>query len=204
VYRRLGEPPRKLYASGIDFPDALAASAAAAQTHAPPSPPSNDDYPTEKLRFVSGGVLLTPGSERPPYGNPGGRRSIAVGGPAAASLDAFNEFNRQFGGGSGVVSFSRIVGVDRYETAALVADELTYRLPGAATVASGVGWPDGLAAAAGFARDGAPLLLTRPDAVPDPTAAWLQQHAHTLEQVTVVGGGQAIAESTRQTLLGLP
>ncbi len=82
---------------------------------------------------------------------------------------------------------SRHAGATRYDTAAAVAAQLP--APTSAVVASGLSFPDALAAAPAAAQHGQPILLTAPDRLPDATRRALQG----LDQVTVVGGTAVVS-----------
>ncbi|MBS3956951.1 MAG: cell wall-binding repeat-containing protein [Clostridiales bacterium] len=88
----------------------------------------------------------------------------------------------------------RVAGKDRYETAALIAARVAAAtgLPGRRVfVASGVAWPDALAASPAAAANGTPILLTRPDALPQTTRDALVGIG--TERTMVIGGELAIS-----------
>ncbi|AXH97184.1 cell wall-binding repeat-containing protein [Ornithinimicrobium avium] len=87
---------------------------------------------------------------------------------------------------------SRIEGSDRYATSAAVAAQ--YR-PGQDVVylASGHGFADALSGGALAARDGAPVLLVRTDAIPAPVAAQLTRLSPT--RIVVLGGATAVGDA---------
>lgn len=127
-------------ASGVNFPDGLAVSALAART--------------------GGVVLLTDGPVMPKATSDyltahdaTGSRVVPVGGPAAEAAKSL-----PVSGGS---SARAIVGIDRFDTAKLVAQKFT---TGTATksvgVATGDNWPDALVGSAAMGLLGGPLLLT--------------------------------------------
>lgn len=119
------------------------------------------------------------------------------------------------------LAVDRLAGADRYETAALVADRvaaatgpldrvaLAWGGQGAAAdpvTGEPGGWTDAILASAYGAGTGAPLLLTRPDGLPEATAAALLRLAPEVGTM-LVGGAEAINPSTEQQvrdLLGLP
>lgn len=85
----------------------------------------------------------------------------------------------------------RIAGADRYATSAAVSR--VTRPNGATTVylASGLDFPDALSAAAAAAAVGGALLLTGPDALPDPVKTELTRLAPT--RVILAGGEGALS-----------
>lgn len=90
----------------------------------------------------------------------------------------------------------RIAGEDRYQTAALVAEQVSAQVSGRAYAASGQAWADALPAAAAAAGGvvhprsttflRSPVLLVRQDGVPAATRAALEELA--LEEIRLVGG----------------
>jgi YVTN family beta-propeller protein len=101
---------------------------------------------------------------------------FAVGGPAAAaSQDA-----------------TKVVGIDRYETAAETAKQFFVN-PTAVSIANGSTFADALRG--GASLDG-PLLLTTSPGLATPASAYLASVRSSLSNVTVVGGTAALADST--------
>jgi hypothetical protein len=127
-------------ASGVNFPDGLAVSALAART--------------------GGIVLLTDGSVMPKATSDylaahdaTGSRVVPVGGVAAAAAKSLPA--------SGGSAARAVVGVDRFDTADLVARKFaTGTGTKAAGVATGDNWPDALVGSAAMGLLGGPLLLT--------------------------------------------
>ncbi|HEY5663483.1 MAG TPA: cell wall-binding repeat-containing protein, partial [Ilumatobacter sp.] len=85
----------------------------------------------------------------------------------------------------------RYAGDNRYETAALIADEWGC---GDATVVSGENWPDGLAASV---LDDRILLVTR-DSIPAATQAYFEDCDS--EDITIVGGPAAVSSAVLEAL----
>lgn len=132
--------PVAYVASGANFPDALAASAAAAQ--------------------LGGPVLLTaptalPAATRAELDRLNPQRIIVVGSTGAISEAVKTAV------GAYAPTTTRLGGGDRYETAAAIARDLaaagSVHLAG---IATGVTFPDGLAAGPVVAAEGGVLLLT--------------------------------------------
>ncbi|MER3390336.1 MAG: cell wall-binding repeat-containing protein [Microcella sp.] len=95
----------------------------------------------------------------------------------------------------------RLAGDDRYETAVAISEA---GFPdGAATVyiANGVGYADALSAAPAAAEDGAPLLLTPPNALPAAVIAELNRLSPST--IVVVGGTAVVSTSVENALAGL-
>lgn len=92
---------------------------------------------------------------------------------------------------------TRLAGVDRYATAAEVSESWS---PGVAVVyvATGQDYPDALAGVARAAFNGAPVLLTRADAVPDATAKAMTRLKPG--RVVVLGGPSAVSDAVAESL----
>ena len=119
-----------------------------------------------------------------------------VGGEAAIPNDTMADV-----GGPGTTRH-RIGGVDRTDTAALLAEEAASlgAQAGDVIVATARDFPDGLAAAAAaYARDGVLLLVDR-DVLSDPTRAYLEGHA-PLERLSVAGGAFAVSDGVVSQML---
>lgn len=163
-------------ASGTAFPDGLAAGPLAARRRGPVLLTTPDGLPpqvaTELQRLRVTDVTI-------------------VGGPAAVQ-DVVLESIAQATG----VTPTRVFGPDRYSTAAVAAQGFPGGRP--VFVASGATFPDALAAGAAAAAAGAPLLLVRPDAVPDPVAAELTRLAPT--EIRVLGGAAAVGPAVEERL----
>ena len=160
--------------TGANYPDALAAGAAAG--------------------FGRGPVILVERSRLPALAttelerlNPG--RIVIVGGTSVVSEYVASLVDRyQTGGGT-----TRIAGSDRYQTAAQLSSA-TFA-PGVPTayVASGVSWPDALAAVPHAARAGGPLLLTKATSIPTIVRAELQRLQPG--RIIVLGGTSVVSDA---------
>lgn len=160
-------------ATGRDFPDALSASAAAGAYHGAlllvDGLATALDSPTE--------AALTP------YAN----ASVSiVGGPAVVSSGLQNSM------ATVLHNVNRIAGSDRFETSLLVAKSAFLGPSDQAYIATGLQFPDALAASAVAANAGAPLLLAEPGCVP--VAARDLIHSLATRYVAVVGGPNALGD----------
>jgi putative cell wall-binding protein len=160
--RPSGSDQTVFLASGTDFADALSAGAPAGH--------------------LGGAVLLTSGTRMPSataayLAEQPSATVYAVGGPAAAAAD--------------LPSSNEIVGPNRFETATMVADRF-FPAPTSAAFASGVRFPDALAAAAYGGHVGTPVVLVGPDAVPNAVLTYAQQHRSTLRGSVLLGGDNAV------------
>ena len=165
--------------TGASYPDALAAGVAAGFNRGPVVLVQRDRLPalatTELERLSPGRIVIVGG------GN-------VVSSYVAALVNRF-----QTGGGT-----TRIAGTDRYQTAAMLS-AATFA-PGVATayVASGVSWPDALAAVPHAARAGGPLLLTRATVLSDAVKAELQRLQPG--RIIVVGGASVVSDAVLTAL----
>lgn len=101
----------------------------------------------------------------------------AVGGAAAKAVDATG------------VTATKIVGADRYATAALIASKF-FVTPKRVVVASGADYGDAVSGSAFAALTGSPLLLTQPRELPAVTATYLSDKKPNL---AFLGGTGAIS-----------
>ena len=165
-------------ATGANFPDALAAGAAAGSQGGPVVLVDRNTMP----------ALATTELERL---NP--NRIVIVGGTSAISGYIASLVGR-FHTGGGV---TRVSGADRYATAAAISNTFSPGVP-AVYVASGANWPDALAAVPHAARAGAPILLTQPRELPGATRTALTRLQP--QQIIVLGGTSAISASVASAL----
>ena len=172
--------PVAYVATGANFPDALAAGAAAGFQGGPVVLVDRNSMP----------ALATTELERL---NP--ERIVIVGGGSVISNYVASLVGR-FHTGGGV---TRIAGADRYATAAGISNAFA---PGVSTVyvASGRNWPDALAAVPHAARAGAPILLTLPSELPGATRTALTRLRPG--RIIVLGGTAAISAGVASTLDG--
>lgn len=139
-------PGREVYvASGEGFADALSAGAASAYRGVPLLLTTRDSLPGETAAALR---ALAPS------------RVTVVGGASVVSARVQGQLEAAWPG-----RVRRIAGDDRYDTAAKVVKDLTGSAP-RVLLASGADFPDALAGAA----LGQPLLLSRPDCLPQVTA----------------------------------
>ncbi|HEY3926269.1 MAG TPA: cell wall-binding repeat-containing protein [Acidothermaceae bacterium] len=163
-------------ASGLNFPDALAGGAAAANAGGPlllvepgAIPPA---VATELTR-------LTPAS------------IVVLGGPPAVS-DAVVTALQSYTTGT----VTRVAGADRYATAADLAASFPSGSP--VYIATGLSFPDALGATAAATLQHAAILLTDPNTLPASTAAALA--ALMPESITIIGGATAVSAGVAASL----
>ena len=182
------------FATGQNFPDALAAgNAAAALTIGA----TYDDDP-DTLPFA---VLLTADSQMPAaIANFAWDRGTSIGmwalltAGGQANAAALAEF-----GDDNLPPENRFVGADRFATAAMIAESIYTDISGeligdGVGLATGTNFPDGLAASAYLSWFGEPLLLTG-TSLSTPTTAFLTGHAGEGSFIEAFGGTGAISQS---------
>jgi putative cell wall-binding protein len=164
-------------ATGLNFPDALAAAAAAGQ--------------------LGGPVLLVQPTIIPPV--------------VKTELTRLKPAKIVIAGGTGVVSsgvqtalaaYSSTVvrqsGADRYATAAAISAATYAPGPQVAYIATGLNFPDALAAAAAAGRLGGPVLLVTPTAIPTVVKAELTR---LKPAKIIIAGGTGVVSASVQTQL---
>lgn len=125
---------------------------------------------------------------------PAGAPVYIIGGAAAVGTRVEDELAARG------YDVDRLGGADRYATAAAVADEVVARhgRPDRVVVAGGHDWPDAVAGSVWAAGDGAPVVLTRGDEVPGPTADVLASHRDA--DRVVLGGPAAVGDEVVDAL----
>jgi hypothetical protein len=176
--------PRNIFlATGTDFPDGLAAGAAAAYDAG-----SNG----------GGVVLLTRGSTLPPP--VGTYISDAVSAPAAKAVTVLTV------GGMAAQAYAGpnevpVVGADRYQTSELVAEDV-FGAPSGVALAMGTSFPDALSGGAYAGAHYLPLVLAPPSLT---TTGAVPTYLHTRSAsigTGVVFGGTGVVSCTVETQLG--
>jgi putative cell wall-binding protein len=166
-------------ATGANYPDALAAGAAAGMRGGPVILVERNRLP----------ALATTELERL---NPA--RIVIVGSTGVVSAYVAGLIARYQTGG-GVV---RLAGPDRYATAAAVSANAFPASVNRVYVASGQAFPDALAAVPHAARAGAPVLLVRPDSIPAAIDTELKRL--NPQQIILLGSSGAVSDSVRAAL----
>lgn len=165
-------PAAAFVATGVNFPDALAGSAAAGVASSPM-------------------LLVAPGEVPPAVATELERlapREIVVLGAGGVVSDAVAAQLGQ------VAPVRRIAGPDRFATAALIAADAFPNAVGV-TLATGNGFADALAAGPAAARAAGPVLLTPQSCTAQPALEYLR--ARGWPGVVVVGGELVVGERAR-------
>jgi len=158
-----------LVATGANFPDALAASAAAANADTPLLLVSPNSIPAATRTQL---VRLRP------------QRIVIVGGSTAINAAVETELGR-------LAAVERIAGANRYETAARLAIRFfTPAQTSGAYLVNGGNFPDALAAGAASSYTGRPVLLTQTRTLPAATSNVFDTLG--IDTVTIVGGDNAV------------
>ncbi|MGN7800608.1 cell wall-binding repeat-containing protein [Leifsonia sp. 22587] len=166
--------PVAYIASGLQFPDALSGSPAAARAGGPM-------------------LLVQPGAVPPAVQTELQRlhpaKIVVLGGPNSIADSVLAQLKSYTTG-----AVTRVSGGDRYDTSAAVSRATATTGPAVAYVVSGESFPDALAAGPLAARTaGAPLLLTAGSWIPAPTVTELQRLAP--KSIVVVGGPAAVSDA---------
>ncbi|MGX5681583.1 cell wall-binding repeat-containing protein [Schumannella luteola] len=99
------------------------------------------------------------------------------------------------------IPIDRIAGADRFETAALLADEFDPAEVDTVYLSNGLNFPDALSAAPAAAITGAPLLLTAPDFLPETVADSLE--ALDPERVVITGTEASVSAAVEDAVADL-
>jgi putative cell wall-binding protein len=174
-----------ILANGLNFPDALAASALGRELNAPVLLTDPNSVPLETTSALE---------------DLGIANIVIVGGTAAVSQSVEDSLEADY-------AVTREAGDDRYETAAEIALAIgeAGELNGLTTalIATGNNYPDALAGGpVAYHGDGTnpfPILLTNGDEVPAATEAALE--ALGIEQVIILGGTSAVPASVEAELV---
>jgi putative cell wall-binding protein len=174
------DPVTILTATGLNFPDALAAGAVAASRPNTVVVLTDDKaMPTPTLNF------LNAVSQRTVFG---------VGGQGVAALQSVH------------IPAAPVYGADRFVTAAMVAHTF-FGGPQLVGIATGYKFPDALAGGVLAGSVGGPLLLTGPTALPSETADYLRNASGSVSDAVMFGGPAVLDEGLKNQvgdLIGQP
>ncbi len=181
AYPTAGSAEVVVIATGANFPDALAAAAAATA--------------------LGGPVLLTPTASLPQaviteIGRLDPALIIVAGGPIAVSDDVFDQLDS-------LAPTIRLAGANRYDTAVAISQH-TFTNPalvGHLYIAVGTNFPDALAGAAAAATTGAPVLLTPTASLPQTVIDEITRLDPT--RIYILGGTAVISQTVENQLTAL-
>ncbi|WP_273851778.1 cell wall-binding repeat-containing protein [Guptibacillus spartinae] len=170
-----GDTPEVVFATGLDFPDALAGAPLAYEMDAPILLTKTTSIPTKvKEALTYFGV----------------EHVTILGGTTAISKDVEAELKKMN------IDYDRISGENRYDTAAKIASELSPSPFETAYVASGANYPDALSVAAIASLEGSPILLTKTTSLPAETAEALKNYTESF----AIGGTAVISNDVLKKL----
>ncbi len=170
-----GDTPEVVFATGLDFPDALAGAPLAYEMDAP--------------------ILLTqtksiPAKVKEALTYFGVDHVTILGGTKAISKDVEAELKKMN------IDYDRIAGANRYDTAAKIAAELSPSPFDTAYVTYGGNYPDALSVAAIAALEGSPILLTQTNSLPVETEKALKNYSESI----AIGGPAVISNDVLKKL----
>ena len=170
--------PVAYIATGLDYPDALAAGAAASLEGGPVLLVSRRAIPPATANELA---RLKPGAIK------------VIGGGSVVSDDVLMQ----------LAAYSatppvRVAGANRYATAAAVSNDVFGAGVPVAYVATGQNFPDALSGVATAGRDGAPILLVGATSIPAETSAELMRLAPG--RIVVLGGEGVVSSATATNL----
>jgi putative cell wall-binding protein len=164
-------------ATGQNFPDALAAGPAAGHENAPVLYVKKDSVPQATINELN---RLKP------------ETIIVTGGTAVVSTKVYNQL------ASYATNIARRSGPDRYATAAAISKSIFPTSTDVVYVASGATYPGALVAGPAAIKDGAPLLLVKPDVLPTQTRNELVRL--NPQSIILVGGTLTVSSSVEAQL----
>lgn len=170
-------------ASGLTWPDSLAATPLAVAQGAP--------------ILLSAPTYLPPAT-RDALARIAPERIVLLGG--VKSLSSIVATRAAAAAGIPVRRVSRIAGDDRYGTAVEIADAVGIPDSGSVFVVSGADFPDALSASAHAGRRSMPVLMTSAGRLPSRTAAFLRDHAADIDRVFIMGGTPTISDAVSQQI----
>jgi putative cell wall-binding protein len=177
-YTGTNPPPRNtvVLADGISFPDALSAGPVATMYYGPVLLTNKTTVPTVVRNYVNGRAAI--------------RTVHAIGGNAAQAVGVF-----------GSRAGERIVGFDRFDTSAKVAQRF---FAGAPTLgyANGLSFPDALTGGALMSAMWQPLVLVQAGTVPAAVGSQATLFRPSTDEVLTFGGTAVVSESVRAALSG--
>jgi N-acetylmuramoyl-L-alanine amidase len=175
-------------ASGVNFPDALAAGPAAADNDGVVLLTANGGLEKFTQGFLDGQLNWNSIFGMPVFNSV---EIHVVGGPARTAVLNSDVEN--------INPANVTVGTDRYDTAAMLAGKFKHPIEKVA-IASGENFPDGVAAGGFVANHDGALLLTRNAYLSPQTRTFLEGIADTDVDVIVVGGTGSVSRAVSETI----
>jgi putative cell wall-binding protein len=180
VAARFGATGHVIVATGLNFPDALAAGPLGAAENAPIVLSADAATDPATAAFIRQHSAVDP-----------------VGGQAQKAVAALNT--------AGQTVDRTLAGANRYATAVAVATRyaaVTGHTPTEIGLASGASFPDALSGGAYAAKVGMPLVLTDPNTLSPDTLRYISglRQAKSLQSVEIFGGGNAVSRLIQELL----
>jgi len=165
------------FATGANFPDALAAGPFGGAFRRPILLVKRDEIPAYTQQAITGLGLTT---------------SYVLGGTGVISADVMSQ----------LPFATRLGGADRYETAAIIAEHglLAGGSSSVLYTATGQSFPDALAAAPLAAFGPYPIVPLKRDSVPAASMTYLTTHESSILSWYMLGGEAAVSEATEQAV----
>ena len=174
--RGMGSPHQVIVATGLDFPDALAAGPLAAGEGNAILLSNGKTLDSGTKAYIAAAQKKADGSADPTF------HVNAVGGAAVAA--------------TAYVKRNPLMGADRYATAVAVAKQFAADMPVTQFgVATGMQFADALTGGAYMANAGQPLILTDPNALSPADVPLLGTMHNQLSAVSLFGGPMAIKQA---------
>lgn len=170
-------PKTAFVAVGTNFPDALAGAAVAGLLDAPLFLVRSDSIPSETLTGITN---MDPDS------------IVVLGGTNAVSQAVFDQLSAI------QTNTVRVFGINRYATAVAISQLGFPATARTVVIATGLNFPDALAAAPAAVVYGGPVLLTDPNTIPQVVRDEITRLAP--ERIVVVGGTAVISDDVVNAL----
>ena len=154
-------------ASGVDYPDALAAAPLAGKNNAP-------------ILLVRNSSLSSQAELKALLKNKSVKTAFIVGGTNVITGEIDKELTDMG------ISVKRLGGIDRYETATLIAKEIGIN-NGEISIVNGRSFADGLSMSSIAAKHQSPILLTKTDELPETTKVFLNDNSGSISKTYVIG-----------------
>lgn len=164
-------------ATGLNFPDALAAGGAAGINEAP-------------VILVNGGATSLDSATRTLLQDLGVTEVKVLGGPTSVSTGVENSLKSLLGSSN----VDRIAGSDRFETARLVNLD-AFGAADTVFLATGLNFPDALAGSAWAAKENAPLYVVLPTCIPPLVLDAIE--SHDASEIILLGGTPSLGTAVR-------
>jgi SpoIID/LytB domain protein len=172
IASELGVKGKAVISSGLTFADALSIAPYASRNGLPILLTRKDQIPTQTKAALQANQTTS---------------TIIVGGEGSVGSNVAKQ----------LPGVSRIGGADRYEVATNIINQLNLNSE-SAFVATGLTFADALTGSVLAAKENAPILLTRPTALPPTTQKVISDRY--ISKFTVLGGNASVSENLKNSL----